>query len=411
MSPLALFLIHTTAVIGLPFALWRVAGVRRWVPLVVVQIVMGLALGPSGLGHAAPELWRALFPPPALTALDGLVWLGVSYFAFTTGLHFDVTEFHGRGRAFATTSIATFAVPTAVGTAAGFALLHMVPEAAGAGAPPWAFAMGVGIAVGVTALPVLAAILREMGMLQTRLGREALGCAAVNDAALWVALAALLALAGGGETWRAVLLLAAAVLYALALWFLVRPLLGRLFRDAEALGRIDQRDVVVLSVGLFLSALVTELIGLHAVVGAFAFGTVVPKEVARRVLEKFESFLMAVLLPFFFIATGLKTNFTLETGAGLIFAVTTLASVTAKMASAALPARLQGWLWPDAVALGALVGCKGLMELVVLTLLLDKGILSGVGFSGMVLMALVTTALARPLAGLALGRRNPSIGH
>lgn len=407
MPAIALFLLHAVLIIGLPFALWRLAGLRHWVPLVVVQIAFGLALGPSGLGWLAPELWAGLFPPLALTALDGLVWLGISYFAFATGLHFDLTEFHGRGRAFAATSIATFVVPTLAGCGIGFVLLEVVPEAVGPGAgghgvPSWAFALGVGIAVGVTALPVLAAILREMHLHKTRLGAEALGCAAVNDAALWVVMAALLALAGGGAPWRAALVLALAVAYGVTLWCGIKPLLARLFRHAELHGRIDERDVVMLSVGLFASALMTELIGLHAVVGAFAFGAVVPKAVARAVLEKFESFLMVVLLPFFFIATGLKTEFTVASGAGLVFAWTCVASVTAKMASAALPARVQGWAWPDALALGALVGCKGLMELVVLTLLLDKGILSGVGFSGMVLMALVTTALARPLAGLFL---------
>ncbi|MBC7951048.1 MAG: cation:proton antiporter [Rhodospirillaceae bacterium] len=401
---MALFLLHASIIIGLPFALWRLGGLRHWVPLVVVQIAFGLALGPSGLGRLAPELWAGLFPPLSLTALDGLVWLGISYFAFATGLHFDLTEFHGRGRAFATTSIATFVVPTVAGTGVGFVLLKLVPEAAGAGAPDWAFTLGVGIAVGVTALPVLAAILREMHMHKTRLGAEALGCAAVNDAALWVMMAALLALAGGGDAWRAASLLALAIAYGVALWFGARPLLARLFHHAEIHGRINERDVVVLSVGLFASALVSELIGLHAVVGAFAFGAVVPKAVARDVLEKFESFLMVVLLPFFFIAIGLKTEFTVASGAGTVFAWTFVASVTAKMASAALPARAQGWAWPDALALGSLVGCKGLMELVVLTLLLDKGILSGIGFSGMVLMALATTALARPLAGLFLRR-------
>jgi len=403
MPAFALFLLQAALVIGLPFALWRLGGVRHWMPLVVVQILVGLALGPSVLGQVAPHLWGVLFPPASLPALNGLVWLGISYFAFATGLHFDLTEFKGRGRAFALTSASTFIIPTLVGCLVGYGLLAVVPEAAGQGAPPWAFALGIGIAVGVTALPVLAAILREMHIHNTRLGAEALGCAAVNDAALWMMLAALLALTTGGEAWRAGLLLAGTVFDGLVLWFGVRPLLRHLFRHAEIHGRVNERDVVVLSVGLFASAFVAEMIGLHAVVGAFAFGAVVPKAVARDVLAKFESFLTVVLLPFFFMATGLKTEFSLASGAVLVFALATPASVLTKLASAALPARVQGWSWGDSLALGGLVGCKGLMELVVLTLLLDRGIVSGVGFSGMVLMALATTALARPLAGLFLG--------
>lgn len=402
MPAIALFLLHAGLVIGLPFALWRLGGVRRWVPLVVVQIAVGLALGPSGLGRVAPGLWAVAFPPSALAALDGLVWLGVCYFAFATGLHFDLTEFKGRGRAFATNSIATFVVPTLAGCAIGLALLHLAPQAVGAGAAPWAFVVSVGVAVGVTALPVLAAILREMGLMNTRLGTEALGCAAVNDAALWVVVAALLAASQGGTPWQVAGMTVAAVVFALLLWCVVRPLLDRLVRHAN--GRVSEREVVVVSVGLLASALATELMGLHAVVGAFAFGAVVPKPLARDLLGRFESFLMVVVLPFFFIATGLKTQLDSVGDAWVVFALTTLVSIAAKLGAAALPARRQGWAWSDALALGALVGCKGLMELVVLTLLLDKGILSASGFSGMVLMALVTTALARPLAGLFLRR-------
>lgn len=402
MPTVALFLLHAGLVIGLPFALWRVGGVRRWVPLVVVQILVGLALGPSGLGRVAPGLWAVAFPPSAMAALDGLVWLGVCYFAFATGLHFDLTDIQGRGRAFAVNAVLTFVVPGLAGCAAGAALLVWAPQAVGAGAPAWAFVVGVGVAVGVTALPVLAAILREMGLLRTRLGSEALGCAAVNDAALWVVVAALLALARGGAPWQAGLTAIGATLFGAVLWFGARPLLARLLRHAD--GTVSEREVVVLSVGLLASALVTELLGLHAVVGAFAFGAVVPKALARDLLGKFEAFLMVVLLPFFFIATGLKTQLGGLDAAWVVFGVTTVVSVVAKLGAAAVPARLQGWCWPDALALGALVGCKGLMELVVLTLLLDRGIVSAAGFSGMVLMALVTTALARPFAGLLLRR-------
>lgn len=404
MSSAALFLLHAVIVIGLPYGIWRLKTVRHWVPLVVVQIATGLALGPSLFGRLAPEAWGWLFPPASLAALDGLVWLGVTFFAFATGLHFDLTEVTGRGRAFAVTAGAAFAAPSVAGLAAGFALLAVLPEAAAPGAPPWVFAAGIGIATGVTALPVLAALLREMHMLKSPLGAEALGCAAVADAALWVALAALLALAEGGAPWQAGGLLLAAVAYGALLWRVVRPWLAALFHHALAHGRVNERDVVVVSVGLFASALATEAMGLHAMVGAFAFGAVVPKTVARDLLAKFEPFLMVVLLPFFFIATGLKTRFDLTSGAGTVFALVTVVSVASKLTATALPARAFGRSWREALGLGALVGCKGLMELVVLTVLLERGILSPMGFSGMVLMALATTALARPLAGLFLGR-------
>lgn len=405
MPSMPLFLLQSILIIGLPYGLWRLRGVRHVVPLVVVQIGVGLALGPSLLGKLAPDLWEHVFPTLSLGALNGLVWLAVTFFAFSTGLHFDLAEFEGRGRAFAVTSISTVALPSLAGLLVGWGLYDWTPTAVGEGAHRLVFAAGVGIAVGVTALPVLGAILREMRMLNTRLGAEALGCAAVNDAALWMMMAALLAVAGGSSPWRAGLVLAAALAYGLVLWFLVKPLLPSLFRHAVLHGRINERDVVVLSVCLFTSALATELIGIHAIVGAFAFGAVVPKPVARDMLAKFESFLMVVLLPFFFIATGLKTDFAMASGAGVVFLATTAVSVTAKLAAGALPARVSGWSWRESLALGALVSCKGLMELVVLTLLLEAGILSSAGFSGMVLMALATTALARPLANAFLKRR------
>lgn len=407
MSPAALFLLQSILIIGLPYALWRADAVRRWAPLVVVQIAVGVALGPTGLGAILPEASAALFPAASRAALGGLVWLSLVYFAFATGLHFDLTEFHGRGRAFAVTSTSTIIVPFAAGLAAGGALYVLVPQAAGQNASPWAFAAGIGIAVGVTALPILAAILREMHLLKSRLGANALGCAAINDAALWMMLAALLAGARGQSALLGGALLAAAVIFAGLLWCCVRPALARLFAHAELHGRINERDVVVLSVGLFVAALVTEATGLSAMVGAFAFGAVVPKAVARDTLAKFESFLMVVLLPFFFIVTGMKTDFVLASGAGTVFVVTALVSVVAKLVSAALPARAFGASWRDSLALGSLVGCKGLMELVVLTMLLDAGILSPVGFSGMVLMALATTALATPLTKVILNRPAP----
>ncbi|MGE5548473.1 MAG: cation:proton antiporter [Solirubrobacterales bacterium] len=402
MPPLALFLLQSILVVGVPYAVWRLRLVRGWAPLVVVQIAFGVAMGPSLLGRYAPEVAGFLFPLRALEALDGLVWLAVTFFTFTIGLHFDLAEIRGRGRAFAVTSVATVAVPTLAGTLAGLAMVRWVPQALGPAAEPWTFAVGIGIAIGVTALPVLAAILREMHAMKSPLGIEALGCAAVNDAALWVMVAGLVAYVRGGGPGGVAVSVMGAGLYAAFMCCGVRRLLAHAIR-AE---RVNERDMVLLAVGLMISALVTEMIGLSALVGGFFFGAVVPKAVARDVLARLEPFLMVVLLPFFFIATGLKADFHLGSGAGAVFVLALAVSVTAKLASAALPARAFGRPWPDALALGALVGAKGLMELVVLTALKDAGIISPVAFAGMVLMALATTALARPLTAVFLSWRH-----
>ncbi len=408
MSASMAFLLQAAVIIGLPYALWRLTGLRHWVPLAVMQIAVGLALGPSGLGTLMPALAAWLFPPASLGALGGLVWLAVSFFAFATGLHFDVTEFKGRGRAFAWAGLSTVAVPTLAGFGGGWLIWTVLPQAAGPGVNPWIFAAGIGIALGVTALPVLAAIVRDMGLLGTPLGGMALGLAAVNDAALWLMVAVLLALIphGGalhgdamsmGPGWVAASIAVLALAYGAVMLGLVRPALSRWLGQ----GAVTERHLVVLSVGIFLSALATEAMGVHAVVGAFVFGAIIPKTVAHHVLARLEPFLLVVLLPFFFMTTGLSTRLDAASGAWTVFVIATPIAVLTKMLSTPWPLmRGANWSWRPSLALGSLVACKGLMELVVLDLLRQRGILSDTGFSGMVLMALATTALATPLARL-----------
>lgn len=397
-SPIMLFLGQALVIIALPYLSWRLRPLRHAVPLVVVQILVGIALGPTVAGQIAPEIWRAVFSPASLQNITGLAWLSVVFFAFLTGLHFDLAEMRGRGRAFAVTSLSSIVVPSLAGAAAGWGLLAAYPQAAGPSATAVTFSLGMGIAAGVTALPVLGAILREMHLTRDPMGTLALGCAAVNDAALWVLVAGLLAMSSGSGPGAALGVMLAAGLYCAVMLILVRPALARLFRHAVLHKRINERDVVLLSALVLASAMITEVIGIHYIIGAFVFGAIMPKEVAKDVLVKFESFVTVILLPFFFIATGLKTDFAIGSPLVLVvFAAMSAVAVAGKIAGTAIPHRLGGASWRDAMTLGALVMCKGLMEILVLTMLLEAGIISSECFSAMILMAVATTAATKPL--------------
>lgn len=403
-SETLLFLVQAAIVIAVPYFLWTRHGVRHLVPLVVVQISVGIVLGPSILGALSPETWQFLFPPGSLANINGLAWIAVLFFAFLTGLHFDLTEIRDRSLGFSLIALSSVATPTILGAAAGYWLLGLYPEAMGENGTSFTFLCGMGVAAGVTALPVLGAVLREMHMTQTPLGQLALGCAAVNDAVLWALVAGLFALSAGGDWMHALYILAAAGVYVAAMHLAVRPLLERIFAHAIRHRRINERDVVVMSSLLFASAMATEAIGIHYIIGAFAFGTIMPKAVAKDVLVKFESIVTVILLPFFFIATGLKTSFDMgSTTVFVIFGVMTLASVVGKMAGTVIPAWATGHnTLRDSFGLGSFILCKGLMELVILTMLLDAGIISPLAFSGMIFMAILATAMTKPLVTLIL---------
>jgi len=401
-SPVFVFLVQAILLIAVPFLLWRLTGIKRVAPMVVVQILFGIALGPSVLGHLAPDLWGRLFAPASLAPLSGLAWLAVVFFAFLTGLHLDVTEFKGKGRAFAAVSLSSMLVPTALGVLAGLWIADAVPGMAGPKASPALFAAGFGICLGVTALPVLGAILREMGLVNHRVGQLALGYAAVNDAALWVLMTGVLAWGHGGGLDGMGWVLALGLLYAGASLLVARPLLERVMRHAAPDGHFGDTAVVATCAALLGSAAVTELIGLHYILGAFIAGLVMPKRVAEAILHRLDPFATLVLLPFFFTLTGLKVTIDLgEPAQWTVFLVATLTTLAGKVLGTTLPARLTGESWPDALRLGTLMPCKGLMEVIVLTILLEAGVLSLGCFSAMVLMAVATTALTQPLTLLA----------
>lgn len=280
-------------------------------------------------------------------------------------------------------------------------LIGWQPALAGELATRWQFAIAVGVSMAVTALPVLGAILREMRMTNTTAGRLALACSAVSDAAIWIVLSCILASTGQAAQDPLRLAIGGAI-YVAAMFVVVRPLLARWLPTLNA-GDARLAAAVLL---IFASACVSELIGLHYILGGFLAGVVVPHRVAVDLEARLEPTTVVVLMPFFFLMTGLRTDLNAAgSDALMVFALTTVVAVIGKMAGTALPARWAGLGRRDAWTVGALAQTKGLMEVVVLAILLENRLISTAAFSGLLLMALATTMVAKPLTLAALRLR------
>jgi Kef-type K+ transport system membrane component KefB len=408
--PISLFLLQALLVLVVPALVWHMARLRRLVPLAVVQILTGIVLGPSLLGRLLPGTLGPLIAPDALAPLSGIATLAVLLFAFVTGLHLEPGQLRGRGPGFLALGIGSTALPALLGALVGLPLAWAHPDLPGAHAGDGTFAAAVGIAAGVTALPVLGAILREMGLLERPLGRLALACAAVSDALLWLLLALLLAQVAGtqAEGGQGPVALLAGPAYALFLLVVARPLLARL--AARHIGDGDPGDLglVAACAAALGSAAITEALGLHHILGAFLAGAVTPKALRWPLLLRLETPVAVMLMPFFFVLTGLRTVIEPASASFLMaFLLTTLAATAGKLGGTALLARAAGEPWPTALALGALMQTKGLIEVVVLTILLDAGVIGPPAFSALVLMALVSTAATMPLTRLFLRRGQP----
>ena len=396
-------------VVTLPVALLRFSRLKGLVPLVVVQIVVGIAIGPSVFGRLAPDIYQLFFNPAALAPLTGIASIAVLAFGLVTGLHIDTAIFREHGRATSAVAAANVVVPTALGCLAGFWIVARHPEELVSGIGSVEFAAAIGICIGMTALPVLGAVLREMDLLGHRIGHLALGIAGINDAALWIILGLLLAAVAGQEAggWGVLASLVFIPVYLVVMVRVVRPLLGRMVVARMRNGEVQERALALVAAVTIASALVTEAVGLHYILGAFVTGAVMPDDLRKPILDRLQVLTLVLLMPFFFTLTGLRTMIDPGSSAFLeVFIVATIIAVVGVIGGTAVAARLVGESWPFALGLGALLQTKGLMELIVLTILLDSGIISANVFAGLILMAVVSTALAMPLARLMLGQED-----
>ncbi len=366
-------------------------------PAVMGEVVGGILLGPSLLGLFWPDLQAFLFPAETIPWLGWIAQAGIVVYMFLLGLELDGPTLRRQGRNTVVISLASMFFPFCLGF-----LLAILADATLAGplASKTSYALFVGVAMSITAFPVLARILADTGLRRTPLGNLALACAALNDVAAWCLLALVAGLAQT-KTLAGTPTLVLAAVYLAAMLGVVRPLLRRLRPGAH----------LVLLMLLVLSATVTDWIGLHALFGAFLLGVIVPKNAAPGVpcVQRLEVWVRLILLPVFFAYTGLRTQIgLLDSPHDWLLCVMIITVATAgKLGGASLAARWAGQRWRDAVTLGVLLNTRGLVELIVLNAGLELHLLSPKMFTLLVVMALATTLMTCPLLQL-LARKAPA---
>ena len=368
-------------------------------PQVVGEMIAGILLGPSLLGWAAPGVSAVLFPVESLGVLATLSQVGLLLFMVLVGIELDPRLLRGRGHAAVITSHVSIIAPFGLGS---LLALYLYPRLSDASVDFVGFALFMGAAMSVTAFPVLARILTERNLLRTKLGAVTLACAAVDDVTAWSLLAVVVAIVrtGGGEMplW---LTFAGTAAYIGVMFGVVRPLMARVLRLYESRGHLSQDVLALVLLGLLGSAATTEWLGVHALFGAFLFGAILPRDRAfvRDLTAKMEDLTVVFFLPLFFASTGLKTSIGLVSGSELwgYFGLVMLVAVAGKFGGSTLAARLTGLSWRESGALGVLMNTRGLMELVILTIGLELGVISPALFAMMVLMALATTFMTTPL--------------
>ena len=379
-------------------------------PPVIGEIVAGLLLGPSLLGWMAPDTSGFLFPTASMPILQLLSQIGVLLFMFVVGVELEPAYLRGKAQAAIAVSHFSIIFPFTLGVALSLALYT---QYAPPGVPFHAFALFCGIAMSITAFPVLARILEERNLTQTPLGTTAITCAAVDDVTAWSILAFVVAITTAGGAMETLLaIVALSVTFVLLMIFVGRPLLQRVLNPHMMGDSLGKEHIAIVLLVLLTSALVTEIIGIHALFGAFVAGVIMPVGGTLRAAlrTRLESVSSVFLLPLFFVYTGLRTEIGLldDVASWATCLVIIVVATTGKLGGTVLAARWTGLSWRDSVALGALMNTRGLMELIALNVGYDLGILTPGIFTMMVLMALVTTAMTGPLVSLSLnwGRRS-----
>ncbi|MEU0136818.1 cation:proton antiporter [Streptomyces sp. NPDC006296] len=370
-------------------------------PPVIGEILAGILLGPSLLGWLAPSVQQHLLPPSVLPITSTLGDLALLAFLFVIGLELDLRSLAATRGAVAAVSVSGVLIPMALGAALASALYpHLAPP--GVGRLP--FTLFVAVALSITAFPVLARILSDRGLQGTRLGAFALACAAVDDALAWCLLTAVVALSTSGTVLSALTALALTGAFAGALT-LLRPALLALLRWAARTS--EDLVLALLFAGLCLSAFTTDEAGVHPAFGAFLFGTAVPRGIpaVERGAARLRAVVLPLLLPLFFVDMGLHTDFsTLQAGQWGWGAAILAVAVIGKWGGAAGAARLSGADWRWSAAVGTLMNCRGLTELVVLAIGRQIGVISEQLFALLVVMAVITTAATAPVLTRVAGR-------
>lgn len=397
LTGVSLLLVQLIVIIGASRLIGRGA---RWLgqPLVMAEVVAGIVLGPSLLGWLWPEALGALFPSSSMPVLKMLSQVGLILFMFLIGLELDPKLLKGRGHTSVAISHTSIIVPFALGAAAA---LWLYPRLSEPSVPFSSFVLFMGVAMSITAFPVLARILTERRLMHSKVGAITIACAAVDDVTAWCLLAFVVSMVRASNLAQAAWTTLFALLYIAAMVLVVRPFLARMGARVASKDGLTQNVVAGTLLLLLASAWATELIGIHALFGAFMMGAVIPKEggLAEALAEKMEDVAVVLLLPLFFAFSGLRTQVGLLSTVELwsMCGLIILIACVGKFGGSAVAARLTGLRWREAGAVGILMNTRGLMELIVLNIGLDLGVISPTLFTMMVVMALVTTFMTTPL--------------
>lgn len=366
-------------------------------PTVIGEIVAGIILGPSFLGLFFPSVSAFIFPPDSLITLQFLSQIGLILFMFLVGMELDLKVLKKSAGISVAVSHASIIFPYLLGVILSY---FLYTNYAPANIPFVAFALFMGIAMSITAFPVLARIIQERGLTKTPLGSLALTCGAIGDITAWCILAAVIAIVKTGTLVNSIFTIGLAILYVNVMIFVIQPFLrkiGTVYISKETLSKTVLAFIFFI---LFLSAYFTELIGLHALFGAFLAGVIMPHatEFKKNMVEKIEDVSLVLLLPLFFAFTGLRTQIGLlnESHLWLVCLAVIAVAIVGKFGGTSLAARFGGMTWKDSFSLGVLMNTRGLMELIILNIGYDLGILSPEIFAIMVLMALATTFMTGP---------------
>ncbi len=366
-------------------------------PTVIGEIIAGIVLGPSVVGYYFPDFFHTLFPVESLGNLQFLSQIGLILFMFVIGMELDLKVLKNKANDAVVISHASIIFPFALGMIlAYFTYTEFAPE----GVQFLSFSLFMGIAMSITAFPVLARIVQERGLHKSKLGMMVITCAAADDITAWCLLAAVIAIVKAGSFGSSLYVIALAVIYVLVMLKMVKPFLKRVGDLYSTREKLSKPVVAIFLLTMIISSYLTEVIGIHALFGAFMAGVIMPDNIRFRTIfiEKVEDVSVVLLLPLFFVYTGLRTEIGLLNDAHLwkITGIIILVAVVGKFVGSAFAAKFVGQNWRDSLTIGVLMNTRGLMELVVLNIGFDLGVLNPEVFAMMVIMALATTFMTGP---------------
>jgi Kef-type K+ transport system membrane component KefB len=390
MNTTELFLIAMAIIFSVPWLVWRLGRTDYYAPLVVVQIIAGILLGPGVLGRAFPDYYQFVFTPAVVQSLNGIAWWAVMLFVMIAGIELDLKKAWQHRRESSITAGLALGMPLLFGCAAAAVLLAsdgwMGPQALS-----WQFVLGVGMACAVTALPILILLMEKLHVLRQPLGQRILRYASLDDIAIWGVLA--LILMDWQRVGRQVTFLVAFVL------------VGYAFR--KLMQRLAERDRwYVALIWLAVCAFGADWAGLHFMVGAFLAGAIIESEWFDQArMDQLRHHVLLVMMPVFFLSTGLRTNWALGGEAVFVAAALLLiASVAGKLIGVGLAGRVLGWPRGEAGIIGWLLQTKALIMIIFANILLDKGIITSEAFTALLLMAVASTMLTVPMVAPKLAK-------